>query len=324
MTTELMLGAEDWPRCRFTRSLLFETVQAVRTLVEPRQQQHHHAWLDAIDRPAAERGLPALIALNPSIGWVPDSLAPPPHPIVRTIDEELSGLANYPLDLLAVDLSRSLGSRPTKRRAAVLGALIADPVAAREQLIEELRFAWTALVAPFWAPLSQLIDADITFRSSEIGRRGLGAALRGLHGDVSWSEGRIEIARSEPLRLDLGGQGLALLPSAFVWPHAFVVHEAPWTPTLVYPARGVGALWTAPPVARSGLAGVLGTSRARLLADLDEPSTTTRLAARHGLSPAVTSTHLARLRGAALVSSQRVGKEVRYRRTPLGDALVRG
>jgi DNA-binding transcriptional ArsR family regulator len=322
MKTVLSFGAEDWPRCRFTRSLLWETVQAVRTLVEPVQQQYHRAWLDTIDRDEAQRHLPGLIALNPHAGWVPDFLAPPPRPATRTIEEELTEVASYHTDLVAADIQRSLASNPTRGRRQALGSLIAEPLGARQQLVDELRYAWTVLVAPFWDPVHELIDADVAYRSAQIIRGGFDAALHGLHPNVTLAQDSIIVKHSDGAHLDLAGRGLALMPSAFVWPHAIVVHDRTWPPTLVYPARGIGDLWTRPSRAPSGLAAVLGRTRALLLDDLDRPATTTTLAARHNISPAATSTQLSRLRTAGLITSQRVGKEVRYRRTTLGDALT--
>ena len=114
------------------------------------------------------------------------------------------------------------------------------------------------------------------------------------------------------------------MPSAFAWPDVLVIHEPPWPPTLVYPARGIGDLWTANSRPPAGLAGVLGSTRALLIADLGQPATTIALAARHHLSPAAVSTQLGRLRDAGLVTSHRLGKEVHYRRTPLAEALVHG
>jgi DNA-binding transcriptional ArsR family regulator len=122
--------------------------------------------------------------------------------------------------------------------------------------------------------------------------------------------------------IDPHGQGLSLMPSVFAWPDVFVNYEGGRPTTLVYPARGIGELWTAPPEPSHALAGVLGATRARLLADLGQPATTTALAARHGLSPASVSAQLTRLRAAGLVSSRRSGKEVHYRRTSLADAMV--
>jgi DNA-binding transcriptional ArsR family regulator len=68
---------------------------------------------------------------------------------------------------------------------------------------------------------------------------------------------------------------------------------------------------------------VLGSTRARLLAELEEPATTTQLARRLGVTAPGVSQHLQRLRSAGLITGARAGREVRYARTPLAAKLVR-
>jgi DNA-binding transcriptional ArsR family regulator len=318
----LTLSAADALRCRFVSSLLSETMHAVRTLVDPAQQQFHANWLARIDPAVARSQLPTLLALSPRHGWTPDFVAPPPQPIRHTIDDELAQVASYPPELVAADLQHSLDSAPTQQRRQVLTALIAEPVAARSRLVAELAHAWQVIVEPYWPSVCELIDADVAYRSTMLGRAGLGSVLADLHRDVRWVDERLIVKHTEPVAFGLAGQGLALLPSAFVWPRAILVYERPWSPTLIYPARGVGELWTAARRPTPALVGVLGRTRALLLLDLGSPATTTALAARHRLSPAATSTQLVRLRDARLIVGKRIGKEVHYRRTPLGDQLV--
>ena len=321
--TRIALHGHDLARTRFVRSLLFETLQATGVLVHAEKQLHHRYWLQSVDPAAARARLPLLLALYPRIGWVPDFLAPPPQSAGRSIDDELAVVAGHPITQVAADLRRSLHSQPTRVRTAVLAPLIDDPAAGLAQVLTELRWAWDHLVEPFWAPVHDLVDADIAFRSQVIAQVGLGRVLTELHSGVSFADGAVTVLPGEGIDLDLAGRGLLLLPSAFVWPRVVVVHEAPWPPTLVYPARGVGELWSAPPRPPAALAAVLGETRALLLADLGEPATTTALAARHGLSAAAVSGQLRRLTEAGLLSSRRHGKEVRYRRTRTGDALLR-
>lgn len=318
----LTLGVDDWARTRFVRSRLWETVQAVRTLTHRRQQLHHRAWLATVDVRGAVERLPILTTLNPTAGWVPDFLAPPPEPGDRGIDEELAEVARYPAPTAAADLQRSLDSHPTRARRAVLEPLIGAPEIAVDRIVDELRWAWFALLAPFWAPVDELVGDDIAYRSRRVARGGLGRMLADLHSSVSWRDGVVAVDNTEHLTIDLAGRGLVLMPSAFVWPGVIVVYDHPWPPTLVYPARGIGELWTSPPAPTPGLVGVLGRTRALLLADLGRPATTTVLARRHGLSPAAVSTQLQRLHDAGLVSARRSGKEVHYRRTPAADVLV--
>jgi DNA-binding transcriptional ArsR family regulator len=321
--TVINLTSDDWARCRFVRSLLFETGQATRVLMHPHQQVHQRSWLNAIDQDDAKTRLPVTAALHPYPGWVPDFIAPPPQPGDRSVTEELAEVAVSPHPWVASELQRSLDSRPTRRRQAMLEPLIADPGRALDVIVAELELAWTLLIAPFWAPVRELIGADIAYRSREIARTGLGHALGDLHSRVRSDHRGITVDPSnEDQDLDLAGQGLDLMPSAFLWPSVAVLHTQPWRTTLAYPARGIGDLWSAPALPPTGLVGVLGPTRALLLNDLAQSSTTTALAARHHLSPAAVSTQLGRLRDAGLITGTRLGKEVRYRRTPLADALI--
>jgi DNA-binding transcriptional ArsR family regulator len=69
---------------------------------------------------------------------------------------------------------------------------------------------------------------------------------------------------------------------------------------------------------------VLGRSRARLLAELESPASTTELAARTGLIPGGVSQHLGALHDAGLLSAHRVGRSVLYARTALAEAMLGG
>jgi DNA-binding transcriptional ArsR family regulator len=114
------------------------------------------------------------------------------------------------------------------------------------------------------------------------------------------------------------------VPSAFSASRPFVVDRPPWQPTLSYPARGIATLWEEAAPAPDGMARLLGSSRAAMLADLAAPRSTTELARRLSVSPATASHHLSTLRGAGLVTGRREGRSILYARTPLGDALARG
>jgi DNA-binding transcriptional ArsR family regulator len=108
-----------------------------------------------------------------------------------------------------------------------------------------------------------------------------------------------------------------------MWPKIAAIVDEPWLPTIAYPVRGIADLWRAPSAPPDALARLLGRTRALVLAGLDEPLSTTALAAILELSPAGASRHLLALRDAGIVSSTRQGHEVRYRRTELGSALLR-
>ena len=100
--------------------------------------------------------------------------------------------------------------------------------------------------------------------------------------------------------------------------------DPPWPPVLIYPARGVSALWEQPGRTGPGTAlhRLLGASRAAILLALEDPASTSQLAATLGQSLGGTGDHLAVLREAGLVARARSGRTVLYRRTPVGDALA--
>jgi DNA-binding transcriptional ArsR family regulator len=71
------------------------------------------------------------------------------------------------------------------------------------------------------------------------------------------------------------------------------------------------------------ITGLIGPTRAEILRLVGEPLHTSALAQRLGRSPGNVADHLKVLRDAGLVARRRVGRNVVYTRTPLGDALVR-
>ncbi|TWP36984.1 ArsR/SmtB family transcription factor [Leekyejoonella antrihumi] len=139
-----------------------------------------------------------------------------------------------------------------------------------------------------------------------------------------WRDGCIEVAhRPQQPDGDLAGRGLLFIPSVFIGSGLALGLEPPWPPALDYPARGVAALWsTSPPPTTRALAELLGRTPALVLMAVEEPASTTQLAATHGLALGSVGHHLAALRRAGLISGSRVGRSVLYRRTPVGDALV--
>ncbi|GLX00723.1 winged helix-turn-helix domain-containing protein [Microtetraspora sp. NBRC 16547] len=123
----------------------------------------------------------------------------------------------------------------------------------------------------------------------------------------------------------LRGLGLLLVPSVFSWPRIFSVTCPPWQPTVRYPPPGIATLWERGEAdVPEALAAVLGRSRARLLAELDQPASTQDLAARLGLSEAGANKHLTALRRAGLCTAHRTGRYVLYARSAVAEALLTG
>ncbi|MFD0631963.1 DUF5937 family protein [Catenulispora yoronensis] len=203
--------------------------------------------------------------------------------------------------------------------------LLGDPAEVLGLLTKLIRGAWQALVAPRWQRILALLEADVAHRSRLLAEGGLDRLFADLHPTVRWTGSALIRDPGGDEHHDLDGRGLLLMPSVFKWEEVIVVTDAPWQPTLVYPARGLGNAWEPrPDSTAAALTKLLGRTRAQLLTGLEEPASTTRLAHRHALALGTVSEHLTVLRAAGMVVGERHRHEIRYRRTALGDAVVRG
>jgi DNA-binding transcriptional ArsR family regulator len=100
------------------------------------------------------------------------------------------------------------------------------------------------------------------------------------------------------------------------------MRELPHRYALVYPVSGALADTGSARTDADGLARLIGPNRARVLRLLDEPRSTTQLAALTGLPLGAVSNHLRVLLEAGAVLRRRAGREVLYWRTSLGHALA--
>ncbi|KAB1144560.1 helix-turn-helix transcriptional regulator [Streptomyces luteolifulvus] len=315
-------GDDDLLRCRFAVSPLWETQEAVRTLARPDRQGYHPHWLRRIREAARALDLTPLWLLMPRRGHSPDWLGPPPIGPAATFEEEIAAVRAADPEEARDDMARSLADTPGALESPRGRALLADPARTVRELADLMETAWHMLVEPDWPRLRALLEADVAFHSRRLAEVGLGALLPELNPRLAWNGRTLTIEwRGEHIRT-LDGRGLVLMPSVFSWPDVISGFEPPWQPTVVYPARGIGALWSRPADHTSdALVRLLGRGRATVLTSLDEPATTTSLAHRLGLAPSTISTHLTILRNAGLLTARRYGHQVLYERTPLGIAL---
>ena len=323
---------EDLTMTRFALSPLWELIQALRLLPggsRPPDEPVLRPWLlRARDRYRALAGgtdLGVIRALTPP-GWGADFLAPVPASVHTTIGDLLDQVRSTPAEQVQREVAAALARQPrvdprierilTSDRAA---GYVADVLAA----------AWRALLEPEWRTLRAILERDVVYRAGQLASKGWAAALTDLHADLSWRQGQIELNR-RPLgdgaddHADLGGRGLLFVPSVFIWPGLALSLDPPWPPALIYPARGVSALWEQPGRTGPGTAlhRLVGSSRAAILLALEDPASTSQLAATLGQSLGGIGDHLAVLREAGLVARARSGRSVLYRRTPVGDALA--
>ncbi|MFD1275269.1 DUF5937 family protein [Streptomyces kaempferi] len=322
MPVHMRFGPDDLLRCRFGISPLWETQGAVRALKQVRLQGYHLPWLRQTEAAARELDLTPLWLLMPYPGHTPDFLCPPPDGPLTSIEEDLARVRATDPDTARDDLARSLADTPGAADTPQGRAMLADPARAVRELADLCERVWHALVAPYWPRLRAVLEADIAFRARQLADDGLTGLFADLHPSLSWANGTLTLHRRTEHDRDLGGDGLVLAPSVFVWPDVAAGFDPPWQGTIVYPARGIGGLWQAPPPGSDALVRLLGANRAAILGGLGEPATTSSLAHRHGLALSSVSAHLSVLREAGLLTSRRYGHQVLYERTPLGTALA--
>jgi DNA-binding transcriptional ArsR family regulator len=319
------LTSADVVNTRFAVSPLFELDNLLRRLLGIGSARLPREWSVRL-RPRFRRlrettPLDAALALQSSRHGAAFT-APPPAGLAQTIDDDLATVRRTPLRQARREIDVCLRLRPAEDESA-LEVLRSRRVV--EILAEALEIAWHELLAPDWPQLRAICERDVVHRAGLLSRSGWAAAIDGLHAKVRWRDGGLELSwRHHPDEtVDVGGAGLLLVPSALIWPDVAAHVTEPWPRALIYPARGIGALWSAPAeTSAAAVAALIGRSRAALLVALAEPASTTQLARGFGIATGAVGDHLKVLHDAGLVHRARSGRSVLYQRTPLGDALV--
>jgi DNA-binding transcriptional ArsR family regulator len=318
----LLVEPQDLARSRFAVSPLVEVGNVLRVL-HSRAAHGPTAGLERL-RPTYERlcreaDLDLVLALHTE-HYGPSFVAPPPAGMNQTIEADLAAVRATPASVARAEIDLALRLQPPTERRVERVLRSPGAVAAVAAVLER---AWTVLVAPDWPAIRALLERDVVHRASRLVMDGWAGAFAGLHERVRWGAGAIELLGRPEQEIPLGGDGLLLVPSAYVWPGTMVYLEPPWPRALVYPARGVAALWAErPPPGAATLARLLGASRAAVLDCLDEPASTTHLVHQLGQPLGTVGDHLRVLLDAGLVTRERSGRSVLYRRTAVGDALV--
>jgi len=307
---------------RFVLSPMAETVAALTVLEAPNgpwQQVFHAANRDAyaemLARHPVRRDL-VRRAWRPRLGdrpgWMADFLGAVPAGPGMSFAEELAQLANEWND----DLIRSelYTVRPGRLAATLLRPGL------RAELLGLLRWVWTVTVSADWPRRQRVLQADIVSRTTTLAAHGWSGVIPTLGAKRQWlGDGRLQINRYDLPERDLSAAETLL----FIPVHSngsWVAWHEPTRYAIVYPVTGALAPTTA--TNAHGLGRLIGANRARLLHALDDPRSTTQLAAISGLPIGAVGNHLRVLLGAGVVLRRRAGREVLYWRTALGDSLT--
>jgi DNA-binding transcriptional ArsR family regulator len=308
---------------RFVVSPLTETVAALILLTTPEslgvpwqrtfRAQHREAYLEMLAVDETRRLIENYLWRpwqGPVPGWIADFLCLPPGN-TATFEDELDQLSGWDDDRIRAAIGE-FTSRPLPAGLAKAGL--------RDAVAEILRWVWTTTLESEWPRRRRVLEADIVSRTSRLSSLGWAGVLGTLGPNTRWlGDGRLQInAYDRPSRDLSGARELSFVPvhgyrgwSALELPH--------WV-AVVYPVTG--ALAPVDSAAQPGLSRLIGGNRARVLVLLDEPHSTTQLAALTGLPMGAVGNHLRVLLDAGAVLRRRAGREVLYWRTSLGDSLV--
>ena len=325
MSLVLVFGRDDPARVRFAISPLWETMTAMRVLLEPQRRRYHLPWLDSVRPELEQLDLWPLLVLSPHSGWTPDFLSPAPAGPGTSIAHQLRQVRETAPEQVAREVRRSLTQRSGEAAPDAAWRLLDDPTATRAMLADLLERCWQLLIAPHWPRLRDLLQADVVYRTQMLGDYGLERVLGEVDPRARWTGNTLTIEVPSTERHQLAGAGLLLMPSVFAWPGLAAITDPPAQPALVYPARGIAELWQPAHTLHSEALGrLLGRTRAALLESLAEPASTHILARRHELAPSTVSEHLAALHHTRLITRRRHRHAVLYQQTPLGTELASG
>ncbi|WP_374985428.1 ArsR/SmtB family transcription factor [Streptomyces fradiae] len=231
-------------------------------------------------------------------------------------------------------------------RGDLLPFLLSRPAPDRA-VPEELRRALSALgefqkacVVPYRTSIREMLDETRHSYSDMVARLGLAATLERLQCNAKWGAGALTVDDGTDRAVRLDGQGLKLVPSAFLsgTPRLYRWQErtsdrAPADRPSVRPVHVMVF-----PVCPHGLAStalvkdtqrpakplpqLLGRTRAAVLERLTRPQSTSELSAALSISATTASEHTSVLRGSGLVSTTRNGGSVRHEVTALGALML--
>ncbi|MFI7417498.1 DUF5937 family protein [Nonomuraea sp. NPDC049684] len=319
MTLDLTFTAHDLANIRFAVSPLGEVVASARVVKNPAAHPLLRPWADQVRRRLQDvdwRLLSDLVPV-PTVS-IAGFTCTPPSTSMPDLELELATMRGAAARV-RTDLDHIGGPR-TKR----VQALYDDPEQGLERLAAEVAGYWEAAMAPYWPRIRSLLEGEILHRARLLAEGGAQRMLADLDDAVTWDDGTLRLEHLYVSgRRSLRGLGLLLVPCVFAWPRVLSVTTPPYQPTVRYAPRGIATLWERreldPPEA---LAAVLGRTRARLLAELDQPASTRDLAQRAGLSEPGVNQHLTALRKAGLCTAHRTGRYVLYARTAVAETLL--
>ncbi|CAL9560181.1 hypothetical protein SUDANB37_04637 [Streptomyces sp. enrichment culture] len=250
---------------------------------------------------------------------------------------------------VAAQPSRHLGlQRALQLRGDLLPFLLSRPAPDRDTAVpEDIRRALGALgefqkacVAPYRTSIREMLDETRHCYSDMVARLGLAATLERLQFNAKWEAGTLTVDDGTDRAVRLDGQGLKLVPSAFLsgtprlyrWQERTSDRALADRPSvrpvhiMVFPVcpHGLASTALVKDTQRPAkpLPQLLGRTRAAVLERLTRPQSTSELSAALSISATTASEHTSVLRSSGLVSTTRNGGSVRHEVTALGALML--
>lgn len=326
---QLGLDSTTLAHTRFGISPAFTAVESLSLL--RRDGTPKGRMTDVIRQVVQERRLALLEALfSGAWDYVPDALTPQPRRPETDLADELHAIATTSSKRLRWEIRLLLNGTSGNLRAHPTPAVLRTAVEQGEQrfaerLAAEIEQYWHTLGTPMWSSLRTRMLYDIEARAKHIVEGGFGAMLATLHPSMHpWRENQLRLFSRLSGNVSASG-GLYLVPMVFTLSRPLLVADlspAPERrlPMIGYPAQTAGNADPLVPATPE----LLGATRARILADLQTPRTTTELSERHYLTAGTVSYHLKILHRAGLVARARNGYRVLYQQTENATSLLAG
>lgn len=320
--TFLKLSHNALANCRFAISPLAETVGVLITLQrrcsDPALARWHAGHQNAYRQWLGTQPIAAaLLPLIASTKRFPDLIALPPRDGMNTsLNDELAEIATY------TDNEAQAGIRAAAAASWKTHDLDwLNQANLAKQTAEVVHQGWQRFVAPDWPRRRAVLERDVMYRAGLLAAYGWKHTVETMKHRPVWVGDNAIRFSDQHLPDRIIDEGLIFVPRTTTggW---WVCEKTPRY-ALVYCAYGPHAEPTTNDAANTdALATLLGAGRARIVRELQHPTTSTQLARVLELSLGTISNHLAVLRNAGTITRSRVGRNVTYRLTQRGHQLL--
>jgi DNA-binding transcriptional ArsR family regulator len=312
------LNDEDLSRTRLAMSPLWEVVASLCVLHKHEPAIEHADWIVRTRRALRRVELGPVADPFGGTRYMPDFVAPIPDEPLPSVDTELERVRATEPEVVRADIAEAYGDDPPPP----WGDFLARPREMLDRLADGLHAYWEVALAEDWPRLRSVLEGDVLGRARALALSGPEAVLEELHPRVHWRRPVIELDKPfDDLRLE--GRALVLIPLFYGSGVLLANQSRDQVVAIGYQARGTGELAPPEPAPEDRrLDLLLGAGRATVLRALEQPATTTELAARLSYAPSTVSAHLDVLARAGLVDRHRVRRSVFYGLNETGRSLV--